>query len=428
MEKKNTRVSNHIFYLYLVFICSYFLHIPDRIHTIAVFRPDLLLALLIILSLIAESSKLSGRLSNSCSRIILILLIYIMISLPFVEWPGSLIRDNIFLFLKAVVFFYFTVLIIDDDKRIKQFTTIFIFCQLARVLEPLIMHEAYGYWGSQTFIETQEFANRLSGAPNDVVNPNGLAFIIATLFPFLHYLYGTGRWKSRIFYYFLIPILLYALVLTLSRSGFIALSIVVWNIFIKSRKKIIIIILTLAATAVIWTNMNDIQKQRYMSISGSEQVLGASTFHSRLSGYTKSYEVIIKNPIFGYGLGTSLEAIYHVRGIAYVSHILYEEVWVEIGIIGLIIFSLFIIRIYKTLRDTRRIAECTSTLHSNLIMDTGLERTMKFNINLHTAIHNCFWMYIVFSLAQYGLSEYHWYLIGGLSVVLHRNVKRQCQL
>lgn len=428
MLNNDARVSNYIFYLYLVFACSYFLHIPNRLHTIAIIRPDLLLALLICFSLLTESSKLSGRLSNSCGRIILILLIYILVSLPFVEWPGSVLRDNLFNFLKAVVFFYFTVLIIDEEKRIKYFIMIFIFCQLIRVLEPLIMHEVYGYWGSHTYIETQEFTNRLAGAPSDVVNPNGLAFIITTLFPFLHYLYGTGRWKSKIFYYLLIPILLYALVLTLSRSGFIALLVVVWNIFIKSRKKLIIIVLLLSGAVMLWANMNDIQKQRYLSITGSEDVLGATTFHSRLSGYTKSYELIIRNPIFGYGLGTSLEAIYHIRGTAYVSHILYEEVWVELGTIGLIVFTLYITRIYKTLREARRIIEDISAIQSTQILGTDHKRSIDFNSNLYIAIQNCFWMYIVFSLAQYGLSEYHWYLIGGFSVVLYRSISQKSKI
>jgi len=411
-------VSGSVYFLYIIYTISFFLHLASRVPGIEVIRPDLLLAAAILILLFIESNKIKTRLYGPCHKIIFALIIYVIISVPFIEWPGSVIRDNFSEFVKPVLFFYFSILILDTDKRLKLFIIIFILCQLFRVFEPLYLHETTGYWGSRTFLGGGDFAGRLAGAPHDVINPNGLAFVIATVFPFLHFLWGNGKWFAKLSYYFMIAPLLYALVLTLSRSGFIAMMVVGWNIFINSKKKILIIIAVIVIAVISWANMSQVQRERYLSLTGDDTVAGAATVDSRLRGFKKDFVVGLERPVFGHGVGTSKEAIYHKYGSAYVSHILYLEAFIELGLIGFIIYMIFLKRIYSTIHRARsNFANASISTHSNI---NDNNNSYIYYKNLLISLRCCFWMFLIFSFAQYGVSEYHWYVLAALCTLCER--------
>jgi hypothetical protein len=419
-SRDNNSVKNFTFYLYSLYIISFFLHLPARFPGINVIRPDMLLVMSIFLMLAVEQDKFEGRLTSSSSKIMKIMLVYIALSLPFVEWPGSVL-NNLSVFIKAIIFFYFTVLIVDTNTRLKQLVFIFVLCQTFRVLEPLYLHLTSGYWGSKTYLGGGEFADRLGGSPVDVINPNGLAFVIAMAFTFLHYLLSTSTWKFKLVYTSILPAFLYALLLTLSRSGFIAMAVICWNILIHSRHKIVFIMVSLIALVALWSNMSPVQQERYLSLTGDEDVRGAETVQSRLSGWTKSMHVIAGNPVFGHGIGTSGEAMFNEIQEAHVSHILYMEILIELGFVGFIIYMAFIKSIYDTLKlAITKIQDIQSFVVENDQYNVGID--VNYYGNLVTALNASFWMYLVFSLAQYGVTEYHWYLLAGLVVLVERNL------
>lgn len=61
----------------------------------------------ISLLLFAQRDKLKGRFDDPIFKVIFVLLGYLLISLPLVEWPGSVIRTNIDTFVRAVVFVFY---------------------------------------------------------------------------------------------------------------------------------------------------------------------------------------------------------------------------------------------------------------------------------------------------------------------------------
>lgn len=422
-------VSSYTFFLYIIFVISFFLHMSTRIAGLSVIRPDLVLATLIAIMLLFESDKLTGRFNSSSNRILMILFAYIFLSLPLVEWPGSVIRDNLFDFMKVIVFFYFTILIIDTEYRLKCFVLVFIVCQLFRIMEPLYLHVLFGYWGSTTYLGDEGVAYRLSGAPSDVINPNGLAFVIATVLPFIHYLWWTSEIRVKIICLSIIPLMLYALVLTLSRSGLIAVMVVVWIVFLKSNHKLVVLLLVLVASTVIWVNMTDIQKDRYLSLTGSSKYLSSATVQGRIGGIGEDFKVALNRPVVGHGLGTSREAIVHDMGGKQLAHDIYAEAMIELGIIGLIIYLMFIKTIYDTVIDTnKKILMYIRANKSSTGENTeGGKDKFNYETNLAMALNATFWMFIVFSIAQYGVSEYHWYLIAGLSVALNRRITNEIE-
>lgn len=405
--------------LYMIYVCSFFLHLAERIPGIRILRPDLLLIIIITIMLLAQNEEIKGRLDNTVARTLMGLIAYIILSLPFVEWPGSILRNNASVFIKGIVFFLFTIFTIDTDKKLKRFVSLIIACQLFRVLEPLYLHIFYGYWGSFAYLGHGEFANRLSGAPLDIINPNGLAFVVATAYAFIHYLWLSGTWKVRTLYLIMCIPLFMVLFLTLSRSGFVAMMVIVWNIFIKSSRKILFIVTVVISATVIWNMMDEIQRDRYYSLTGSEASMSHNTFQGRINAMKKDFYVALQRPVFGFGLGTSREAKGYAASGDQISHILYAEVLIELGIIGFIMFIIFIYQAYRTMK---RAALCLNKFAGLQNMIVGVQDGLFYEINLMKALITCFWMYLIFSIAQYGLSEYHWYLLAGLATVMNAHI------
>ncbi len=409
LKLSNSVVSSFTFVFYLYFIIDYFLRFASRIPGYSSIRPTLLGVLILSGLLFAQRDKFKGRFNDPVFRGFLVLVGYIILSLPLVEWPGSVIRGNWENFLKAVVFLFFTALIIDTEKRLKWFVGVFVFCQVIRVMEPLFLNITQGYWGSATHLQGAEFANRLSGAPADVINPNELGFVIATAIPFLHYLLWPRGWISKLLYLVLMPAMLYALILTMSRGGFLALLVVAFFVFRESRHKAGLIALGVIIVIGAFSVMTPIQKDRYLSLIDRDTAGGASA-EGRISGMIGEFKLGLERPIVGHGLGTTSEAKFHNWGTTKASHNLYGEVLIELGLVGLVIFLRFLYLIGRKLFEVRK-----------RFAESGFEDS-SYYYRLNKALIAVFWMYAVYSLNYWGLSQYYWYLFGGLVIAFGRQV------
>jgi O-antigen ligase len=195
------------------------------------------------------------------------------------------------------------------------------------------------------------------------------------------------------------------LVLTASRTGFLALGIVILNIVLRSRKKFLLIIIITLFSIIGFSSLSDLQKDRYLSIYRHD-VRGGKTAQGRIDGDIQDFEVAMRKPIVGHGLGTSAEANAHATGNWQISHFLYTEILQELGFIGLIIFLFFIKSIISNFR------KATKQVRENI-------RNNIYLLNMSRAMLVWFWMNLLYSFASYGLSSYEWYLFGGLSVVIY---------
>src|SRR2546430_8139392 len=70
----------------------------------------------------------------------------------------------------------------------RSLLVVYVATQLWRVLEPLYLHVTSGYWGSATSLGNWESMDRLARSPYDIINPNGLGFVIIMTLPLLHFL------------------------------------------------------------------------------------------------------------------------------------------------------------------------------------------------------------------------------------------------
>lgn len=397
-------MQNIGFSLYLLFMVSWFTHLASRVSVLGTVRFDFVLVIILFILAAMPSVEDEEKEKTDVDKYLKILIIFSIITIPFVEWPGSVLRYGLIQFVKALVFYFFTIKFVRSEKKLKILIAVFLSCQIFRILEPLYLHVTARYWGSAASMANWEFMNRLSGAPHDIVNPNGLAFIIVSVLPFIYYY---AKINKKIFFISLplIPAMIWAMILTGSRSGFIALLVVLGLIISKTKNKLFLAVALILCIFVSYPFLSANTKDRYFSIV-SQDTKNAATSEGRIAGIKNSFQVAFRKPLVGHGLGTSKEASWNYGHSKHLAHNLYAEVAQELGFVGLFIFFLYILAIYKELRNAKIPWHPVETQQLDFIQVS------------YYALWVFFFMNLVFSLASYGLSSYEWYLIPALIVVL----------
>lgn len=403
-----------MFSLYLLFTISYFLHLPARIPVLGQMRLEIVLGALLI-----AGTFLSGELGRAWAakspvfRRLAWLVLFIIISIPFVKWPGSVIRENLALFLKSVFFFIITAALIDSEKRLKAFFLVFLGCQFFRIFEPLFLHITTGYWGDKTHSTVGgalSSLDRLAGAPHDIINSNQYAWVIVSMVPFVYLL---GLRSGKFLLTFLsIPLLVamgYALLLTGSRSGIVCLIVVLFSIACfgegKAKRIGFLGVLLVPMFIVMVGVLGDDMLTRYLSLV-DHSLIGGDTAQGRLDGVMRNLETVAEGPqmaLFGHGVGTSGEAnFYYHGGQGQITHNLYVETLQETGLIGLTLLILYINCFGRSLLETHKYV---------------ISANSRFLTSLVQATFVWFIMNLVYSFSCFGLSSWEWYLFGGITHV-----------
>ena len=402
---------NVAFYMFCVFLISYFLHVTARVHVLGTMHLDLVLAAVTALAIVLGRQQTTSGASagmDSVAKRLWILVGYILVTIPFVEWPGSVVH-NLETYAKSLCFFFFVVATVDTTRKLKVLLAVYVTTQLWRVLEPLYMHVTSGYWGSITSLGNWEYMDRLSGSPYDIINPNGLGFVIIMTLPLLHFLIKPHTTARRLLWGGVACAMCYTLVLSASRSGFLAFVFLCLFVIWRSKYRAPLLAAAVVGAIIAFTLMTDLQRGRYLSIV-SHNAPGAATAEARLTGVIGDFEVSLRHPLFGHGLGTSREANANFRGEDLPSHNLYTEAAEELGYIGL---ALLLTLIWSFLRACQRARQVVSATPTN-------DERLSFLHNVAESVMVVVAVDLFFSFASFGLSEPYWYFVGGLSVVTAR--------
>ena len=94
-----------------------------------------LIILILVLIIVKKQYVVLFDFSES-TKIMIIMIIYIVISLPLVKWPGSVIKNGSTFYIKAIIFYFYTIMLVENENKFKTLLFIFIGCQIFRILEP----------------------------------------------------------------------------------------------------------------------------------------------------------------------------------------------------------------------------------------------------------------------------------------------------
>src|SRR5882672_243176 len=409
LEEQGTRDA--AFYLFCIFLVSYFLHVTARVEVLGTMHVDLVLAAVTALAIALGRHTATAGSSTGMDPVakrLWLLVGYILVTIPFVEWPGS-VMHNLEIYAKSLCFFFFVVATVDTTRKLKVLLAVYVATQLWRVLEPLYMHVTSGYWGSMTSLGNWEYMDRLSGSPYDIINPNGLGFVIIMTLPLLHFLVKPDTTVRRLLWGGVACAMCYALVLSASRSGFLAFIFLCLFVIWRSKYRAPLLGAAVVGGIIAFTLMTGLQRERYLSIV-SHNAPGAATAEGRITGVIEDFEVSLRRPLFGHGLGTSREANAHFRGEDKPSHNLYTEAAEELGYIGLV---LLLALIWSFLRACWTAQQAVGEIPTT-------DQRLKFLHDVAVSLVAVVAVDLFFSFASFGLSEPYWYFLGGLSVVTAR--------
>jgi len=199
------------------------------------------------------------------------------------------------------------------------------------------------------------------------------------------------------------------LVLSASRSGFLGLVFLGVMSIWRSKHRAAYLAVGIVVALVSVGLMNDLQRERYVSIF-SHSAKGGATAEARITGVIGDFMVSLRRPLFGHGLGTSREANANFRGEDLPSHNLYTEVAEELGYVGLVLLLMLIWSFLKACWTAQRLLSVAPLTEPRLRFLHDVAGTLVVVVAVD----------LFFSFAAFGFSEPYWYFFGGLSLVTAR--------
>lgn len=279
------------------------------------------------------------------SRLLAIFIFLVSLSIPFSLWPGGSIATLTDFFAKSLVVFLLSAQLLTSMIRFKRMMVyIVLFCLIISIIAIL------GYQNG-TLIE----GYRMQGAWGGInSNPNDFALTINLIIPFGLAFYAVNR---RIFQKLLCVAFIFlsigAILLSFSRGGLFTLATIlvlyIWKTVRQGKilKYALPLLLMLLAFIVM---LPDSYSERLQSIMDSSKDKTGSS-QARWDSAVQTLKIIEENPIFGVGVGMNVLSL-NEKGFYWSRvHNVYLQIASEIGIPGMIVFVLLVIRLVRSARQ-----------------------------------------------------------------------------
>lgn len=375
-----------------------------------VLHPERLVAIFLIASTIINVKLRRDKLIITDHPLTYILLLFVFsmaITVPTSYWPGESV-SKIIDFLKTFAFFLLIIMSVKDEKKLKIFIWEYLLLVGYMAVSSIIAYKTGNVLEAQGIIRARGIAS---------IHPNSLAATICLSLPFHILLFRFE--KNRILKLCtvcLFPILVYAMILTGSRSGFLGLGAVIFITWFVLPHKGIRMLFLLAAAFLLIAIMPQQYKQRYSTIVSTEY--DAST-EGRFDAWEKGIQMFLDRPFTGVGFGVFGAA--HAEGYSegrknYLeSHSLYIQLVAEMGIIGLIVFALYTISMLKSQKKYRK-----------YITRVYRKKTWEWALLMSLTIS----IYILFLLGAFGhnLMRSNWYIYGAITAATYFILGQKSQL
>jgi len=204
---------------------------------------------------------------------------------------------------KVILFYYIAILLIDNKQKYHFLIMII-----------LATATYFIYWGNMQYF-TGELTRLgtlgltgpgFAGISSVYTDENAFAMFFVMSIPFLYFMGDYYNNKIiKYFLWFLIPWAWHAIFLTGSRGGLIGLGIVTLFIAIRSKKKILMIVIPiLLILAFVFQAGGYMQKKSTMILN----IEGEGSAQSRLHAWDAALKMTIDHPITGVGLGNFMSA------------------------------------------------------------------------------------------------------------------------
>jgi putative inorganic carbon (hco3(-)) transporter len=340
----------------VVFSFLYYFRPGDIIPGIASLHPAKITVFFAVLALLLGTNRVRSRKFPSETKIILAMFAWLILTIPFASWrAGSF----------AVVFYEFSRIVI------VVFTLVLTVTRLAE-LRRLILMQALGValMTIAAVIVNNRLQGRLAGMGNGLLsNPNDLAMNVALNWPLCLVFLLTGRGiAKKLFWAFAMLVMIYGLMATYSRAGFVALAVALlvclWEFGIRGRRVHLIGIAALCMLGVFLVAPGNYLK-RLETLVGhfQEGDYDRGSAEARKELLVRSLGVTATHPLFGVGPGNFPS----YTGMWRVTHNTYTQFSSECGIPALLMFLLLLRKAFKNLMGLRKMSQSPETEEARML-------------------------------------------------------------
>lgn len=337
----------------LIMVCIYIFLFIERpwetiryLHNIPIERPYAIL--LILVAFLHHKFKIVSSPTN--------IWVYGMLALhfilsPFAFNPSDAVDQSIE-YAKMVVLYLLMLSVADDEKSLRILVKVYVFSMLF-----YICHSLWEYHNGRH--QVRMGISRMVGA--DFADPNSFGASVVLSLPFVYALLRTEVIASyRKWYYLYFALAVLCVVLTGSRSAFIALMslLLLWVFVQQGRRRIKMIIVAVLSVSVLWVSMPAEKQERIRTLWDEEA--GPENAHAsaegRKIGWKVSWRMFKREPFTGVGVGGKNFIGYRIQNkiddegeeAALQPHILYGQILAGQGIFGAILFLGLIVSIVSS--------------------------------------------------------------------------------
>ena len=329
----------------LIMVCIYIFLFIERpwesiryLHDIPIERPYAIL--LIIVALLHHKFKIVSSPINKW--VYGILALHFMLS-PFAFSPSDAVDQSIE-YAKMVVLYLLMLSVAEDEESLKLLIKVYVFSMFFYMLHSLWEFNNGRYVWRMGIV-------RMVGVGETMSDPNAFGASVVLSLPFAYTLLRTELLPLlRKFYYLYFAIGVVCIVLTGSRSSFIALItlLLLWALSQQGMKRIKMLLALVISVGVLWVSMPAEKQERIRTLWDEEA--GPANAHAsaegRLIGWKVSWEMFKREPFTGVGVGGKNFSGYRRminfneegEEAALQSHILYGQVLAEQGLFGFMLF------------------------------------------------------------------------------------------
>ena len=343
-----------------------------------------------------------------------LLLLHFILS-PFAFDTGFAFEQGVE-YAKMVVLYLLMLSVADDEESLKILIKAYVFSTM--------LYAAHSLWEYHNGRYVWRMGiSRMIGVDETFNDPNSFGASIVLSFPFAYALLRTElSTKMRKLYYAYFFLAVTCVVLTGSRTSFVALiSLALFFVVVQKGKRFFVIATTaLALSSVVWFVMPAEKQERIRTLWDSEA--GPANAHAsadgRMVGWKASWRMFKQTPFTGVGAGGKNYVGYRLNNqvddgarSGNQSHILYGEVLAEFGIFGAFAFAGLIASIFKINNFLRR------TVQTNQVQTNQVQ---TFSAILPNAIIAGLLLLLVFGIGGHNFYRPLWLWLAAWSGVLLR--------
>jgi len=327
----------------VIFSFLYYFRPGDIIPGIASLHLAKITAFFAILALLLGANRLHSRKLPTEIKIILAMFVWLIITIPFASWRGGSFNVVFFEFARIVIVVVTLVLTVTRLVELRR----------------LILMQAVGVslMTIVAVIVNNRMQGRLAGMGDGLLsNPNDLAMNIAMNWPLcLVFLLTAGGILKRSFWAVAMLVMIYALMATYSRAGFMALAVAIliclWDFGIRGRRAYLLGIAALGlAGMIVVAPGNYVKRLETLFGKFQEGDYDRGSAEARKELLEKSLAITATHPLFGIGPGNFPS----YTGLWRVTHNTYSQLSSECGIPALLLFLLLLRRTFLNLFYLRK--------------------------------------------------------------------------